>query len=290
MTEIETELYLHYERLMGAGFCCSAPAFRFVRARELVRRYDAFFFDAFGTLVNRGGFVYPGAREFVAGLLAAGKFVGLVTNAASQKPSAVAADFAAKGFAVPAGRIWTSGRFVAELRAKYSIREAYCLGRQASAEMLEASGIRVTATPSEPTVICCSCEKVPEKLLCAEEILRRKGALLLVLNPDALSPELDGTRMEVSGVQGYRLFKSTHCLYEPCGKPFANAFAEAIAAAGPGARCLMVGDTLGTDVVGAAAAGIDSCLILGRNVLERELETTAKILGVAPTFCLRSFE
>lgn len=290
MTAIETELYLHYQRLMGAAFKCENPEFNFVHARALIERYDAFFFDAFGTLVNRGGFVYPGAREFVAELQAAGKFVGLVTNAASQKTSVIAEDFASRGFSVPASCIWTSGRFVVQMRQKYSILEAYYLGRQASAEMLEANGIHVSETPAEPTVICCSSEKIPERLARAREILQAKNALLLVLNPDALSPELDGTRMEVSGVQGYRLFKASGCVYEPCGKPFANAFAEAIEAAGKDARCLMVGDTLGTDVVGAAAAGIDSCLILGRNVLESELAATAKALGVAPTFCIKSFD
>lgn len=290
MTAIETELYLHYQRLMGVDFKCESPSFNFVRARELLELYDAFFFDAFGTLVNRGGFVYPGAREFVAELQAAGKFVGLVTNAASQPTSVIAADFASRGFSVPGNRIWTSGRFVADLRQKHAIREAYYLGRQASADMLAANGIRVSEAPAEPTVICCSSEKLSERLARAREILQARDALLLVLNPDALAPELDGSRMEVSGVQGYRLFRETACIYEPCGKPFANAFAEALEAAGTGARCLMVGDTLGTDVVGAAAAGIDSCLILGRNVLESELEETAKTLGVAPTFCLRNFD
>jgi ribonucleotide monophosphatase NagD (HAD superfamily) len=51
----------------------------------------------------------------------------------------------------------------------------------------------------------------------------------------------------------------------------------------------MIGDTLGTDIAGANIAGIDSALVLGRNVKEDELRDDIYALGVSPTYILNDF-
>jgi ribonucleotide monophosphatase NagD (HAD superfamily) len=48
----------------------------------------------------------------------------------------------------------------------------------------------------------------------------------------------------------------------------------------------MVGDTLGTDVLGARIAGFDSALVVGRNVPADELEADEKALGIRPDWYL----
>ena len=48
----------------------------------------------------------------------------------------------------------------------------------------------------------------------------------------------------------------------------------------------MVGDTLGTDVLGARVAGLDCALVVGRNVPAEELETDEKALGIRPDWYL----
>jgi ribonucleotide monophosphatase NagD (HAD superfamily) len=54
----------------------------------------------------------------------------------------------------------------------------------------------------------------------------------------------------------------------------------------PDARVLMVGDTLGTDVLGARVAGFDSALVVGRNVPADELEADEKALNIRPNWYL----
>ncbi len=48
----------------------------------------------------------------------------------------------------------------------------------------------------------------------------------------------------------------------------------------------MVGDTLGTDVLGARVAEFDSALVVGRNVPADELEADEDVLGVRPDWYL----
>ena len=48
----------------------------------------------------------------------------------------------------------------------------------------------------------------------------------------------------------------------------------------------MIGDTLGTDVMGARYAGIDSALVVGRNEPAAELKADERALGIVPDYYL----
>lgn len=301
MYPIEIELYKRYLAQMDLPrsvlLKAAGPA-KPVEAGALVEEYDAFFFDAFGTLFNRKGYVYPGAREFIARLQSEGKAVRMVTNAATNTAAKVSADMQSMGFNVPAEHIFSSGRYVLEYQKRYGFKSVFYAGRPGGVQMLADFGIAAVEEPEMPVVAFCSTEPDAARLAHAEEILSRQNALLLILNPDACAPELDGSRSEVSGIQSYRIWKRTNCRFEICGKPFGSAFAEAIEsvraerqAAGvfDEPRILMVGDTLGTDVVGAYAAGLDSCLVLGRNVPKADYESDCEALGFRPTFVMEGF-
>ena len=71
MTQFETEIYLRYRQiieLQGVGMSVLAggasPAPQRVRIEDMLDRYDAFCFDGYGTLYNRGSFVYEGAQDW----------------------------------------------------------------------------------------------------------------------------------------------------------------------------------------------------------------------------------
>jgi ribonucleotide monophosphatase NagD (HAD superfamily) len=120
----------------------------------------------------------------------------------------------------------------------------------------------------------------------ALNILRRPGSLLLVLNPDAWAPRIDGTRAPVSGELCERLRRESGCAAEYFGKPFPGIWQKVRATLPAGAKAVMIGDTLGTDGYVAYVAGFDSALVVGRNEPAAELDADEKLLGVRPTYYL----
>ncbi len=295
MTPIEIEVYKHYLDLMGNP--SNRVESQETTADALIEKYDAFFFDAFGTLFNRKGYVYPGALEFMQKLKAAGKHVRMVTNAATNTAFKVSEDMKNMGFEVLPEHIFSSGRYVLEFQKNYGFKEVFYAGRPGGVQMLNDFGIAAVENPEIPVVAFCSTEPSEERLKHAEEILSRPGAVLLILNPDACAPELDGSRSEVSGIQSYRIWKRTCCKYEICGKPFKGSFDDAIesvrkervAMGLPNARIIMFGDTLGTDVAGAYVAGVDSCLVMGRNMRRETFDNDCLELGFTPNYIIDGF-
>ena len=317
MDREETRIYRGYrffiEQCFGkdaAAGACGEPSQ--VTLSEILDRYDAFCFDGYGTLYNRGDFVYPGAMEWYRCLRAAGKHLRLVTNAASNTDGFLAADAAARGFDFAEAETISSGSLLAELTAgkpvgvfdrsfrglgdgcaladprclDREIREVYYIGRDTGVNVLARAGIASVAEPCDPVVAVSSFTATAEMFEHAVEILRRPGALLLVLNPDAWAPKIDGSRSAVSGVLAQRLRVASGCRTCYLGKPFPAIWDKVRASLPAGARVLMVGDTLGTDVYGAQQAGFDSALVVGRNVPAESLREDETALGVRPDYYL----
>ena len=157
---------------------------------------------------------------------------------------------------------------------------------EAGVNVLAECGIAAVENPVSPVVAISSSMATDEMYAQAVSILRRPGALLLVLNPDAWAPRIDGTRAPVSGELCERLRRETGCAAEYFGKPFPGIWQKVRATLPAGAKAVMIGDTLGTDVYGAYVAGFDSALVVGRNEPAAELDADEKMLGVRPTYYL----
>ena len=316
MESLETEIYLRYEELLRSqGFSWDGSVEpRRASMDDLLDRYDAFCFDGYGTLYNRGSFVYEGAAEWYAMLRAAGKQLRLITNAASDVDSVLAADAAKRGFAFSEAETISSGSLLrdlvlqlrgrgigAGLGVRRDLHEVYYIGRETGKNVLAECGIKAVAPaaePVEPIVAISSAKDTPETYEQAVKILRRPGSMLLVLNSDAWAPKIpddDGVtvREPVSGALCERLRRDSVCEANPAGcetyylgKPFPAIWEKVKRSLPAGARVLMVGDTLGTDVLGARIAGFDSALVVGRNVPADELEVDEKALGIRPDWYL----
>ena len=298
----ETGIYKRYQSLVGSYQVAESRVSEPLRVTlsEILDKYDAFCFDGYGTLYNRGDFVYPGAMEWYRTLWAAGKYLRLVTNAASNTDDFLAKDAAARGFDFTAEETISSGSLLAELTrgravgvfdfAGFSglnrIREAYYIGRDTGVNVLAQSGIAAAENPVDPVVAVSSYTATDEMFNHSVEILRRPGALLLVLNPDAWAPRIDGTRSAVSGTLAERLRIASGCRTCYLGKPFPAIWEKVRASLPSGSRVLMIGDTIGTDVYGAKVAGFDSALVVGRNVPEESLASDEAALGVRPDYYL----
>lgn len=316
MERLETEIYLRYRQIIesqGVGTSVLAgsasPVPRYTHMEDLLDRYDAFCFDGYGTLYNRGSFVYEGALDWYTMLRAAGKELRLITNAASDVDSVLAADAGKRGFAFSEAETISSGSLLKDLCSELRYRgvnrrdvhEVYYIGRETGKHVLESCGIQAVAPaaePVEPIVAISSAKDTPETYAQAVKILKRPGAILLVLNSDAWAPKIpddDGVtvREPVSGALSERLRRDSMCEANPAGcetfylgKPFPAIWEKVKRSLSEGSRVLMVGDTLGTDVLGAKVAGFDSALVVGRNVPAEELETDEMALGIRPDWYL----
>lgn len=299
METLELEIYGRYRALVeksGAfsGRTCPDGEPARVHLSDIIDRYDAFCFDGYGTLYNRGSFVYPGAKEWFAALRRAGKQIRLVTNAASNLDQALADEADARGFDFTVEETISSGSllkgWLSGLPAGGSPfgagREVYYIGRATGVNVLAECGIAAVENPVSPVVAISSSTATDEMYAQSVSILRRPGALLLVLNPDAWAPRIDGTRAPVSGELCERLRRETGCAVEYFGKPFPGIWQKVRATLPAGAKAVMIGDTLGTDVYGAYVAGFDSALVVGRNEPAAELDADEKLLGVRPTYYL----
>lgn len=299
MEALELEIYGRYRALVeksGAFAGSTRPAGEpvHVRLSDIIDKYDAFCFDGYGTLYNRGDFVYLGAKEWFGALRRAGKQIRLVTNAASNLDQALAEEADARGFDFTVAETISSGSllkgWLSGLPAGGSPfgagREVYYIGRATGVNVLAECGIAAVENPVSPVVAISSSTATDEMYAQAVAILRRPGALLLVLNPDAWAPRIDGTRAPVSGELCERLRRETGCAAEYFGKPFPGIWQKVRATLPAGAKAVMIGDTLGTDVYGAYVAGFDSALVVGRNEPAAELAADEKLLGVRPTYYL----
>ena len=306
----ETGIYRRYQSLVGSYSQSDLEKSRDAEPRvsepprvtlsEILDKYDAFCFDGYGTLYNRGDFVYPGAMEWYRTLRAAGKHLRLVTNAASNTDDFLAQDAAARGFDFTGSETISSGSLLADLTrgspvgvfdfAGFSglnrIHEAYYIGRDTGVNVLAQAGIAAAENPVDPVVAVSSYTATDEMFNHSVEILRRPGALLLVLNPDAWAPRIDGSRSAVSGTLAERLRVASGCRTCYLGKPFPAIWEKVRASLPSGSRVLMVGDTIGTDVYGAKVAGFDSALVVGRNVHEESLASDEAALDVRPDYYL----
>ena len=328
MERLETEIYLRYKQIIESqtaysltchpGLVPGSPFHRenesvqprLVHMADLLDRYDAFCFDGYGTLYNRGSFVYPGAMEWFKMLRRAGKQLRLVTNAASDVDEVLARDADKRGFDFTAEETISSGSLLRELVERLrsepakplELREVYYIGRETGKHVLDACGITAVAMdaePAEPIVAISSAKDTPETYAQAVKILQKPGAILLVLNSDAWAPKIpdengNTLREPVSGALSERLRRASMCDAnggEGCatyylGKPFPAIWERVKSSLPAGSRVLMIGDTLGTDVYGAKVAGFDSALVVGRNVPAEELEADEMVLGIRPDYYL----
>ena len=234
MEALETEIYLRYKQIIESSVPAGgeSPAPRYARMEDLLDRYDAFCFDGYGTLYNRGSFVYDGAQDWYTMLRAAGKQMRLITNAASDVDSVLAADAAKRGFAFSEAETISSGsllkdlcvelrsrKFGSGLGARRDLHEVYYIGRETGKHVLESCGIKAVAPaaePVEPIVAISSAKDTPETYEQAVKILKRPGAILLVLNSEAWAPKIPGddgvtVREPVSGALSERLRRDSVC-------------------------------------------------------------------------------
>jgi HAD superfamily hydrolase (TIGR01450 family) len=262
---------------------------------ELIDRYDVYLFDAFGVL-NVGETPIQGAQERLQTLRRAGKTVAVLTNAATGPLSGLVDKYAKLGFDFSRREIISSREILANALARHDRSMVWGIAAPPASENDELGvnclslNIDHDAFEHADGFVLLSSQDWTGKLQARlQEALVARPRPLLVGNPDLAAPREDGFSLE-PGTYAHAI--ADRCDIEPqfFGKPFGNAFDEAISRiAGnvPRQRVVMVGDTLHTDILGGAAAGISTVLATGHGMLQGlDINACISESGIVPDYIL----
>ena len=235
--------------------------------RRPERLYDGYVFDLDGT-VYLGDTLLPGAAETVAALRARGRRTVFLSNNPTRDPQMYADKLGGLGIATPiidiVNPVVTVPRW---LRTHHPDAGVFVIGEEPLKRALTAAGVRLTEDPQDIDVVVASYDRTFDyrKLQIAFDALWQHGrATLITSNPDRYCP-MPGGRGEPDAAAVVAAIEA--CTGATCaanlGKPGAEMLETTLGMLGLAAdRCVMIGDRLSTDIAMAAAAGMDSALVL----------------------------
>lgn len=262
---------------------------------SLVDQHEAFLFDAYGVLVDAHG-ALSGASQAIERLRSDKRRFLVVSNDASRSAQTASRRFKGLGMAIEPEHVLSSGMLVAPHLRSLGLDRGRCvvLGTGDSAQYARDAGAEVIA--NDPETIATS-STIDAVVLCDERgfdflatmdavltmLLRAfesgRSVALLAANPDLVYPSKDGRFAFTAGTLA-RMLEEALALrlgegaptFTALGKPSRAIFDEACARVGS-RDCVMFGDQLHTDVIGANDAGLHSALVLtgvtSREALDR---------------------
>ena len=230
--------------------------------RDVAAEADAFVFDAFGVL-NVGETPIPGAAARLDALRGAGKAVRVLSNAASAGHAATVGKLRRLGMDVAPEEVVTSRQAAL---AALDDRLWGCIAMAAD-DLSDVPGraVRVDDRAGfdavEGVLLLSSAEWDDARQAALAASLAAKPRPVVVANADLAAPR-EGAFSREPGFYGH-LLADAGAEVRFFGKPFAEVFAL-VEATLPGVapdRIAMCGDTLHTDILGAAARGWRTVLV-----------------------------
>ncbi|WP_299441352.1 HAD-IIA family hydrolase [uncultured Rhodospira sp.] len=265
------------------------------RARDRRGRTDAplDLRDVSGLILDLDGVLYrgaeaiPNAPAFLDALTARGLPYVLLTNNARATAITAAAKLKGLGMPVPAERIVTAGWATCrglDARGRHRVR---VFGPATLHAEARAAGLDIDPGAQTPDAVLVGYDPALRVGDLAEAArLVRAGAALVATNPDPTIPGADGLDPECGALVAF-LETATGRRAEIGGKPSRDIVHHALERLGlPAHGVLMVGDTLETDIAGAAAAGLRSVLVATGNTATLDDIDGASV--PAPTACVAS--
>lgn len=238
---------------------------------DIAGRYDVILSDVWG-VVHNGIARHPGAAEALAGFRAGGGHVVLITNAPRPSPPLIAM---LDGMAVARDSydaMVSSGDATRSMIAAYAGRHVHYVGPPHENDSLfegldvtlgsveQASAVVVTDLDSDDDTPDLYNSRMTEWL--------RRGLPLICANPDRVVEH--GDQLVYCGGALADLYEARGGLVRMAGKPYRPIYDEALRLAEQAAghrldrgRVLAIGDSVRTDAIGAANAGLDLLFITG---------------------------
>ncbi len=239
---------------------------------DLVADYDGFVLDLWGVL-HDGTSLYPGVADTMSRLAAAGKSFVMLTNA-PRRAWAVSEQMAAMGMPEALCRpVMSSGEATwRELLTRSDPwfaglgERCYHIGPERDENLFDGLDIeRVDALQDADIILNTGPWRDGERVRDYEDCLStgaRLGLAMLCANPD-LQVIRGGKRIICAGALARR-YEALGGAVRYLGKPHASIYDYCFEHLGGAERdrILAIGDSLRTDIAGAAAAGIDSVLVV----------------------------
>ncbi len=271
---------------------------------NVVKHYDAIFFDAFGVLKNYNGLI-EGVAETIYKLHNDQKQIFILTNDSSRSPFELAKRYQQQGIdLITEENMISSGMLAREyLQLKIKKGTIAYLGTKNSAHYVENLGLP-TLPISE--VQAENFSDISALVLLDEEgfnwesdlsksinLLRHKNIPVVVANTDRTYPvsnnqiniAIGGIANMLEDIVGKRFIRF--------GKPdvplFIYAYEKLSAIKSiPKDKILMVGDTLHTDILGGNKFGIHTALVLSGNTLPDQHHFLISSSGIIPDYVCHS--
>ncbi|MHB1005322.1 MAG: HAD-IIA family hydrolase [Chloroflexota bacterium] len=250
--------------------------------------YDAFLLDLDGDIYV-GQQAVPGAAETVAELRRRGKGIVFVTNDSRGLRPDYVAKLAGMGIPATVDDILTAASATAAyMRERHPVegRSVYAIGPAALKAELAAVGLRLVEGDAGRTAdfVAVAFHQGFDywEMLIAGQAARR-GAHFYGTNRDAVFPMPDGLWPATGAVlAGVEVAAGRQA--EVVGKPELPMIEVARRRLPAAARLAIVGDTLGSDVLGGLRAGIGTVLVLSGNTTQTELDASP----IKPTYVIPS--
>jgi glycerol-1-phosphatase len=240
----------------------------------LAAGYDQFILDLDGC-VWIGGEALPGAPDAVEELRGAGKRIAFATNNAYESGEELVKALWRIGVRASLGDVVTVGGAMQHVLANTrSSRTAYVVGTPAMVRHVSGAGLRVLngtdlASRAEVVVVGGTEQLVYDDLRYAALAVRR-GADFLSTARDPTYPQPDGLWPGTGAILAAVEVASGRTA-ELIGKPQPQLLLTALDRLGDG-NTLVVGDRIDTDLGAAAAAGLDSALVLSGGARREDVD------------------
>ena len=241
--------------------------------RELAPRYDGFILDLWG-VIHDGLAPLPGAIDCLQSLIDAGKRIVLLSNG-PRRADDVIRRITAVG--VPVGLyhdVMSSGEEAWQhLKRRddpfYAALGWRCLhiGSERDLEIREGLSLDYVDTPADAQFILNTGPAGwDDRIEDYEPVLREalaRGLPMVCANPDLVVQR--GSTLHLCAGALAKWYEEAGGRVRWHGKPFRSVYDSCLVLLGIGerSRILAIGDSLRTDIAGAAGAGIDSLLIAG---------------------------
>lgn len=212
----------------------------------------------------RGAQALPGMTDFFNFLFERAISFVLATNNSRNTPEDYVKKLASMGVdGIQPGHIVTSGTATAvTLQAQFPTgSRVYVVGGHGLKQLLGDAGFQLVDKDAELVVCGIDFDLTYDKLKTAT-LLIRGGARFIGTNPDSSFPSPEGLVPGAGSILAL-LESASGCAPTIIGKPERAMFEAALRQAGAKAsETLMIGDRIGTDIIGAAALGMQTALVM----------------------------
>jgi HAD superfamily hydrolase (TIGR01458 family) len=224
--------------------------------------YDALLLDLSGVLYD-GNRVIPGAREAVATARDQGLILRFVTNTATKPAATLIEDMRRMRIDVRADEIFTAPMAALAYLQQHE-RRPYLLLHQAIRHEFAA----LDQSDPDCVVLGDAREDLTYANLNTAFRLCKQGAPLIGIGMNKYFLDDDGLMLDAGAyIRAIEWAADVEAIV--MGKPSADFFEQVVRSTGvPPERCLMVGDDVMADVVGAIDAGLQGCLVKTGKFLE----------------------